>query len=566
MFVRHGTGDSQRGLALLTVLMIVVILLILIGALLSFMPVELNQAAYTGYDNRSLYAADAGIEYATEMIESEADSGIEPTPGPTPGGVPFVQFYLEPSPSPSASPDAQVYIQAVGPDTGPQQYYLTSIGYFDGIPHRVDAIVAQKPLNSNLLLGKSNAPGNYFVSGLMYFDGPVYLEGTNNPVNIQWYDDVTPVFGSTAQLAGNYKFYGPGGAPGAPGPNQWTDVDQLGKGGLTFSPNGAVQYPTLTDSASVANEAFTGTQTGTTFPTTPNGNGLYLDQSLGYNAPQGRPPSCNGHPEVDSGIYVQGDTDISMSSSSTGETFTFAPSGGPGISFSNYSVTVQIIFSSNQTIVTEDAPPNNPSETFCGVPSGEPQGTDSANGVIFVDGDVNALSGTVHGDYTIAVPDDATSGPGADSVLLTGDIGYQNDPDPANADFCNCLSTDMLGIYAHDVEVSQTSIPGAAQFEAAIFAGNNADVLANGGNGDGEGSYMVQGGFTAGARGTLNVFGSVVQNYVQPLGVFNQNTGKLVKDWADTYNWDKRLLTNVPPGMPESDSYAPIAWEDIGTP
>jgi hypothetical protein len=120
----------------------------------------------------------------------------------------------------------------------------------------------------------------------------------------------------------------------------------------------------------------------------------------------------------------------------------------------------------------------------------------------------------------------------------------------------------MLGVYAHDVEVSQKAILGAAQFEIAIFAGNSADVSAK----NPDGAYMVQGAFTGGPRGTLNVFGSVVQNYIQPLGVFDPSTGKLVQDWADTYNWDKRFLTHVPPGMPESDSYVPVAWKDIGTP
>jgi hypothetical protein len=493
------------------------------------------------------------------MIESDADSGIDPTPGPTPGAVPFAQFYMEPSPAPSASPDAQVYIQGVGPDTGQQTYYLESIGYYDGIPHRVDAIVQQQPLNSNLLFGKNNAPGNYFVSGLMYFDGPVYLEGATNPINIQWYNNVAPVFGSTAQISGSYKFYGPGG-PATPGPNQWIDVDAQGQSGLTFSGPDAQNYPALTDSAAVANEAYTGTQSGTTFPTPPT-LGLYMDGHLGATPP-GTDPTCSGLPEVDTGLFINGDANIAMTSTPTVQTFTFT--GALPTPFSGDTLTVAVDFSANTTTITDTPPaPGHPtSGTYCGTPSGEPQGPNTANGVIFVDGNVDELAGSVHGDYTIAVPDAATSGLGANNVILTGNIGLQNDPDPANADFCNCLSTDMLGIYAHDVEVSQKYIAGAAQFEAAVFAGNEADVLAS----DTQGSYEVQGGFTNGARGTLNVFGSVVQNYVQPLGVFNPGNGQLVKDWADTYNWDKRLLTNVPPGMPESDTYVPIAWQDIGTP
>ena len=49
------------------------------------------------------------------------------------------------------------------------------------------------------------------------------------------------------------------------------------------------------------------------------------------------------------------------------------------------------------------------SNTYCGTPSGDPQGPAGANGVIFVNGDVKGVSGTVHGDYTIAVPDNIRS-------------------------------------------------------------------------------------------------------------------------------------------------------------
>lgn len=555
------TNRHRRGIALLTVLLIVVVLLILIGALLDFMPVELNQAAYVGYDNRSLYAADAGVQYAAEKIEEDAANGVVPTPAPTPGGKPYVQFSLDPSPSPSASPDVSVYIQAVGPTTGQATYYVTSIGTVGGLSHRVDAVLQEEPLNSDLLLGKNNAPGNYFVSGLMYFDGPVYLEGATHPINIQWYNNVTPVFGDTAQISGNYKWYGPTktGVPGNAA--QWADVDAKGQGGMTFSGPDAVSYPALTDSAAVANEAFSGTQGGTTIPSP--AKGVYMDGAAAIGG-SGATSTCNGLPQVDSGIFVQGDADIAMTSTPTTQTFLFSPSG-TAASFSPLdTLTVTIDFSADTTTAKQTDPLTNQSTStvYCGTPSGDTQGPSTANGVIFVDGDVDALAGTVHGDYTVAVPDDTTSGTGANNVVLTGNITLQNDPDPANPGYCNCQSTDMLGIYAHDVLVSQKFIPGAAQFEAAIFAGNQADVAAN----NPDGAYMVQGPFTGGARGTLNVFGSVVQNYVQPLGVFNPGTGKLVRDWADTYNWDRRFLNRVPPGMPQSDRYAPIAWKDVGTP
>jgi len=551
---------DKRGIALITVLLIFVIMLILIGALLNWMPVELNQSSYVGYDNRSLYAADAGVQFAIEQISSDYNEGVEPTAAPTPGNTPFASFYLEPSPSPSASPDVQVWIQAVGAGSGPAVYYVRSIGTFDNIPHRVDAVIQQEPLNGNLLFGKDNGAGNYFVGGLMYFDGPVYLQGNSNPVNIEWYNNnpPTPVFAMGAQIAGSYTIW-KASSQATPPPTQWNEIDALGLGGNGLQLGGAVQtYPVLTNSASVANEAYNGNTTPTTFPS-PGANGVYMNGASALS-PSG--PSCNGHTEVTSGIYVQGDADIAMSSTSSTQTFTLTPpSNDVSGQFSADTWTVQINFTADTTTVTETGSTTSATQTYCGTPSGDPSSQDSANGVLFVDGNVDSLSGTVHGDYTIAVPDDATSGSGADNVILTGNIEMQNDPDPNNATYCNCTSPDELGIYANNVEVSQT-IPGAAQFEAAIFAGNSAEQNPS----LQSGSYEVKGNITGGAKGVLNVYGSVVQNYIEPLGIFNQASGKLVSGWQDTYNWDQRFLTQPPPGMPESSKYNIIAWQDVGTP
>src|SRR5579864_6814890 len=61
--------QPKRGMALILVVMLVVVFLILIGALLQFMPEELREVSYTGFDNRALYVADAGIQAAVVKIE-----------------------------------------------------------------------------------------------------------------------------------------------------------------------------------------------------------------------------------------------------------------------------------------------------------------------------------------------------------------------------------------------------------------------------------------------------------------------------------------------------------------
>ena len=120
----------------------------------------------------------------------------------------------------------------------------------------------------------------------------------------------------------------------------------------------------------------------------------------------------------------------------------------------------------------------------------------------------------------------------------------------------------MLGLYGHDIKMSQ-SIPADVQIEAALFAGNSADVAIK----NTDGAFMVQGKLNGmGIHGVLNVYGSVVQNFVMPLGIFDPKSGLLTDGWGDTYNWDRRFTSRVPPGMPESDKYSIVAWKDVGVP
>jgi hypothetical protein len=453
-----------------------------------------------------------------------------------------------------------VWIQASAPGNGLATYYLTSIGNWHGVSHRVDAVVSQRPFNSRAYVAKNNARGNYFVSGLMSFDGPVYLEGNPNPINIQWYKNVAPVFGDDAEISGNYRWFGPGGKAGvAPVGNEWNFVDAKGKSGMTFVGAGALAFPPLTDTDLVANEAWSGSRTGSTMPSP--GNGVWMDE---HKAAVANPPdpTCNGLPEVETGIYVQGDANVSMTSTATTQTFALTPSGSANSYSANDNVTITIDFTANTTNVDDlnVTTGKTVTNTYCGTPSGDPQSSSGANGVLFVNGDIKGISGTVHGDYTIAVPDNTTSGSGANDIIVNGPILYQNDPDAANKTYCNCQSTDMLGMYGHDIKMSQ-SIPGAVQIEAALFAGNSADVAIQ----NNDGAFMVQGKLGGmSVRGVLNVYGSVVQNFVMPLGVFDPRSGLLVNGWGDTYNWDRRFTLRVPPGMPESDKYSIVAWKDVG--
>jgi hypothetical protein len=178
----------------------------------------------------------------------------------------------------------------------------------------------------------------------------------------------------------------------------------------------------------------------------------------------------------------------------------------------------------------------------------------SANGAIFVNGDVTSLSGTMKGQQTIAVNDNNTN-TSENNIVISGNISYQNDPQT-----CGCTSTDLLGIIGHNVEVA-SSAPSNLTIEAAVFAGNSYDYNHT----DGVGTFETQSNvFGLPKKGPLLVYGSLVNASISPLGVFDSGSGQLVGGWGDSYTWDTRFKTDAPPFYPSLNSYSIIGWYDCG--
>jgi len=151
------------------------------------------------------------------------------------------------------------------------------------------------------------------------------------------------------------------------------------------------------------------------------------------------------------------------------------------------------------------------------------------------------------------------------NITVTGDITMQVDPQT-----CNCTnSPDDLGLIANNVVSNVPSQTGVNRtIEAAIFAGNKTEY---GPPAEQDGSYETQygaGGAVCGGNvpleGSLTVYGSLVNNYTAPLGCFDPSSGKLIHGWADSYKYDKRFNSLLPPFYPLEYHYAIVAWQDEG--
>jgi hypothetical protein len=525
---KHMPGcRSRRGIALISALVIAAIVMILVGALLSFLPRELIAVGNSSYDNRALYVADAGVEAAVVSIEEQSPAWAS--------SIPSYNYPTEPS---GGNANYQVTINDSQKINGLHTYYITATGTApSGQQRKVDAIIQETSFAFYDYFEKNATPGGWWVSGLTQLNGPVYLEGHSNPENF-YYIDARPSIGlDTMTVSGQYQWWG--GAAPASVPD-WTSLDAKGQPAVGFKPADFVPFPADVASILVANEAYAGNTGSGAWPTPTQGKGVYINRneiatySNGASAP------------LATGIFVQGDARVTSSASATTNTFTFAPTGSPG--GIPKTVTVTVDFSANTTTVAEGGT----TATFTGVPSGEPTPGNGPNGAIFVNGNVFGLQGTVHGSYTIAVPDTTAL---ANDIHLAGNIMMENDPQT-----CNCATTDDLGIFGHNIYLDDGA-PNNITVEGALFAGNSNDVYTNDGQGTFTANFNI---FGHPAAGYLNVYGSMVQHVGGSFGAFNPGCGCMVSGYNDSYHYDARFATSPPPFYPRTVLYKIVAWTDKG--
>ena len=533
-------------MALIMTMIIVVIMLVLIGSMLGVITGELHSVSFAGFDNRALYSADAGVQFAQQQIDNYALNNATPPPSASwtqslpadPSGV-KASFTVNLDPTPFLR-NGNLYYLVHSEGTAP-----------GGGDRKVDAILEVQSYTHYAYYTYQNENGNYFVSGINSFDGPVYLQGTSSKLNIQWYNINKPIFLSTAVIAGNYGF-----SPSTPTTNsQWTQVIAGGSANLTqTSKVGYVPYPPIGSTYIAANQAYNGTTGNSSLPSA-GSNDVYINGGL----------AKNGSGPLTSGIYIQGNVAIAMTSpTATTEVFTINPV--TAASLSTYAATYSIDYLNTiptQTIVTVDytAGTTHVDEgtkhvTYTGVPQNPPTGsTATQNGSIFVNGNVDSIAGTLNGQFTLAVPDIQTSSSSnVKDIIATGNISYKADPTAGASD-------DVLGMMCNNFKLGPAAItPNTIKIQSDIIAGNQYEAthsLPDGGFGTVDNPNSMP------LKTSVNIFGSVIQNEVKPLGMFDMNSGNLIKGWSDTYNYDTRQMT--PPDWPTLGTGL-VAWKDAGSP
>jgi hypothetical protein len=438
------------------------------------------------------------------------------------------------------------------------QYFLIESKGTAGLPlggalepvRTVDALVRTQPFSSYEMYSISevnNFGGTVYYTNAQHYDGAVYSGG---PMNVMYKTGDAAIFGAGVDTAVAPNYVDPSFKGGQPADCSSIDgtqaCSQMNIGG---SPKA---LPTFLDNLLVASEAYYGDAThNTQNPPSPGVNGLYVNQAI--------PNGTNGGP-LTTGLYIQGDVTIYAQgvNAATNKQFYIFQVGG-----STYDVAID--FNANGGIgSTTVISPGNKTTIYSGVASGQPSGGTGGNGSIFVNGNVTIAGGTdatgligkttigatVHGSYTIGVPDYITNH--ADSITLNKSI---TDLDSSAS------SNDVLALWANDIKLNNNGDP-SVDVDALILTGYYGEcTIAQCNDGTLYNKSCTAASCGGGAGRTLNILGSLVENIRGKLGTAVVGQSSCATGFCRQMTYDQRLGSRPPPFSPTTNKYQIIALQ-----
>lgn len=155
------------------------------------------------------------------------------------------------------------------------------------------------------------------------------------------------------------------------------------------------------------------------------------------------------------------------------------------------------------------------------------------NGALFVTNGNLIISGTLNGRMTVGTNRD---------VVVPSSLVYADDPR------VNPNSDDVLGIISERNALIDDVAPNDVEIDGVIMALNTSFMREN---------YAV-----GPPKGTLTVYGGIIQDQRGPVGTFNGATGQKLSGYSKDYSYDPRLLSSPPPYMPTTGDYVTLSWEE----
>lgn len=247
--------------------------------------------------------------------------------------------------------------------------------------------------------------------------------------------------------------------------------------------------------------------------------------------PGGAPEFLGGY---ESGIDIPLDFNRpNMEAIASSSGYVFQGAGGP-----NRYIDVDLTFNADGTVTHKSRTGNNHSALGAwGAPVTVPINALSSNGVILIKGGRVTMRGRLNGQATVVATTNGLAQAG--NVFIDDDLTYAVDPR------VNPASTNMLGIVAENkAEIPFDATRGDIHIHASIFCQNdglNIDRYAN---------YP--------SVHSLKLFGGIIAQDIRPTAVYA--SGQPKKGYRFVHSYDRRLLTQIPPHFPTTESYEVISW------
>ena len=345
----------------------------------------------------------------------------------------------------------------------------------------------------------------YFASGFNYY-GPVHTNGEfnfkGNPGSHFW---------DTIESVSTKVIYGNGASPAVPIEKQKGDAD--------YDHNGTIDVPIFDKELNLG-------ATKIDLPVTTTGDAQRTIALTGISAPPTNGVylgNDTGTMKMTGGIYVKGNASVNLSVQ-TGNIAQYSITQGSD------TWTVQINNASKTTSIQKNS---DSAATYTGLP----------NGLLFVDGSVTGLAGTLQKDTQLTVA--ATN-----DVTITGNLVYENyTPATADSPVKAEGTTNLMGIlsWTKNIHIG-TSAPDDVNIHATLMAPSTTS---------GYGQVLVDSydsttlgnkGGVRGVRGTATILGGVIENLYGPFGtVAGDPPAQKITGYARNFVYDKRMAQGMAP-------------------
>jgi hypothetical protein len=230
------------------------------------------------------------------------------------------------------------------------------------------------------------------------------------------------------------------------------------------------------------------------------------------------------------GIFVKGNPTITLGVNGSGDAQYTIASGGT-------TKVITVRRAANKTDVSTNG---GAAVTYNGLP----EGTDGLGTILYVDGTVNSINGTVQKDTEITVSAQT-------DINITGNIKYEDytpgSGTPGTVGYVPPTAdgkTNLLGLVAWggNVNIDPSVAPNDVEIHGIVMARN--------------GIFQVSNYDTTTPHGTATLLGGAITQFYGAFGLFNSVTGLLINGYGRNFIYDTRTLQGKsPPYFPSMNTF-----------